>query len=165
MATNYNSDLSNEIRDTGKLQVMRDKIPSEFSDKIVLVSDVNPKHARRVDTIRRATVLNATSATVYTTPTDRDFFITHASLSVIKDVTSTSIYARLLVTIDGSNSVSILDIPGFSLTPQNDSVAVSFPSPIKVTRGTSINVALSTNVANATASACISGYHVDNPKA
>lgn len=107
---------------------------------------------------RRGSAANATSVTIFTTPTDKDFYLTSAVLTVIKDVTSTSTSSAINVTIDGV-AVQIIDIAGITLTVQNEAANITFAGDgIKVDRGTNITVTNSSNVANIRASACIHGY-------
>lgn len=113
--------------------------------------------------VRRAPLSNATSATVYTTPSDKDFYLNSAFLSVIKDVTAQSLASSILVFID-SVQVGILSISGLSLTPQNDVVSISFPIPLKLDRNTTITVTASNATANVSASAGITGYTVETTK-
>lgn len=157
MAIIYNSDLSKEVIAGAKIQTSRDVIPNQIADKVVPVMEVNPKLLRRINTFGAGTASNATSATVYTTPTDRDFFLTAAVFSMIKDATSTSTLSNLITTIDGA-SVNLIRIPGFTLTAQSGSISISFPQPIKIDRGVTIRLNNTTNVANITCTATIFGF-------
>lgn len=116
----------------------------------------------RINIIKRASALNATSATVYTTPTDKDFYLTNACLSVIKDVTSTSTSSTITAVVDGT-TVNILEIASITLTVQENTVSQKWDG-LKLDRGSNINVTNSTNVANIRASACIQGYTVETVK-
>lgn len=159
MATIYNSDLSKELIDGAKIQVSKDKVPNQIADKVVPVMEVNPKMLKYVNVIKRASVINATSTTIYTTPTDRDFYLTSAQLSLIKDATSTSATSAIAVTLKGdSTAVNILEISSITLTAQENAVANSYTIPILLERNTTIAVTNSTNVANIRASGCIQGY-------
>ena len=135
-------------------------IPPLDTSKISLVANVNPKDYRRCNIVRRSSAINSTGGTIYTTPTDKDFFLNSVALSVIKDVTSTSILSNITCIIDGATN-QILSIPGISLTVQNQSLSISFPIPIKIDRGSAIGVSNSTNVANISTNAMITGYTVD----
>ncbi len=127
---------------------------SEEIDGPVATIPINP--SCRV--LRSASAINATSGTIFTTPTDRDFYLVAAMLSMIKDVTSTSADTTLGVPVDGVTQ-AILRIPGISLTPQNDVIAISFPYPIKVDRNAQIVITNSSNVANIVTRGSIIGYY------
>lgn len=130
------------------------------TSKISLVSDVNPSHNRFCDVAVAATLTNGTSQTIYTTPTDKDFYLTSANCSVIKDVTSTSTDTTIVVTIGGSTT-AVLRIAGITLTAQSGSMSQTFNTPIKIDRGTGISLQNTTNVANINAKGCITGFTVD----
>lgn len=150
--------IKEEIKALG-LQPGAQNIPNPIP-----VVETNPKLLRVCDVIRNSTATNATTAGIYTTPTTKDFYLVGVSLSVIKDVTSTSVVSDVRATVAGISSTSsrILSISGISLTPQTDSVAISFPFPIKVDRGTIISVNNSTNVGNIRSDGCIWGYTVED---
>lgn len=125
------------------------------------VVETNPKLLRRCDVVRSNTATNSTSVTLYTTPTDKDFFLVGCGVSVIKDVTSTSLYTRMQITPAGDAARQILNLPGLSLTVQTLATSLSLPDPIKLERNTTITIQNSTNVANITASGYIIGYLVE----
>lgn len=162
MATIHNTDLTKELRDGGKLQQLSDIIPSQLADKVVPTMEVNPKFFRRTNIIKRAAATNATAATIYTTPADKEFFLTGASLSVIKDATSTSTSTYIQSTDSNGMTFEILDIPSITLTPQSETISVTLANPILLKKGQSITVNNSTNVANINTQAVIYGYLVDN---
>ena len=157
MATIYNSQLTKELTQGAKIQVSRDSIPTQLADKVVPVMEVNPKLLRRSNIVKTGTANNATTTTVYTIPTTQDFYLTSATLSMIKDVTATSVESTLTATVEGVDT-KLMSIVGITLTVQDDQMTLSFPIPIKIDRGTNIRVTNSTNVANCKAIACIHGY-------
>lgn len=161
MATIHNSNLTKELIDVGKLQVSRDKIPNELAEKVVPVINVNPKDYRIANVLRYNTCTNATNATIYTTPADRDTYITNIMLAFIKDATATSTGVWINFVIDGATR-TILHYPCLTLTAQTGAITLALPSPIKVDRNTAITVNSSTNVGNISASGSIIGYSVEN---
>lgn len=163
MAQIYNSELTDELKIGAKIQLSRDRIPNEIAEKVVPTMEVNPKLLKNCNILRHATAINTTATTVYSVPSDIDFYLCGCSLSVIKDATATSINSAIQITVDGdSNFFRPISIAGLTLTPQSLSESVDFNRPIKVKRGTNISVINSTNVANCTSSACIWGYTVHN---
>jgi len=135
--------------------------PQLDTSKIILVSDINPKGLRRCNIVRMNQASNATTATIYTTPTDKDFYLCSYSHNVIKDATSTSTFSNINVTVDGAVQ-QISRIVSITLTAQNIGYATSLAIPIKLDRGTTITVTNSTNVANVTSCASITGYTAEN---
>lgn len=152
----YNITLNKTMQDTFNL---KGESTDEVFDGIVPVIPLNP----RIDIVKSASATNATNAIIFTTPIDKDFYLTHASLSVIKDATSTSIVSAITVTIDGVVP-SIIQIAGITLTPQISQLVLCFNYPIKIDRGTQIRVTNSTNVGNIRADGCISGFTVETTK-
>lgn len=164
MATIHNTDLTKELKDGGRLQQLKDVIPSQLADKVVPVMEVNPKLLRNLE-IRDATATNATSATILTTPaTGQDVYLIGASLSMIKDATATSTASRVVLATD-AGSYSILNIAGLTLTAQSETMTIALPRPIKLARNTTVTVRNSTNVGNVTSIGAIFYYVVDNPNA
>lgn len=160
MATIFNSDLTKEITTGAKLQTGRDIIPSQLAEKVVPVMEVNPKLLRRCNILKTATATNATTATIYAVPAGRPFYLTAATLSMIKDATATSTSTRLIVNVDGV-SARVLTIEGMTLTADTQTLTINFPFPIKVDAGSNITVTNTTNVANITSTGVIVGYHDD----
>jgi hypothetical protein len=157
----YNSNLTNELREGIKIMSSSDATPSEITDKVVPVMEVNPKLLRVLTKGANNTAINATSATLLTTPTDRDIFIYNAQISLIKDVTSTSTLSTLRCT-SGGTTLIILASAGLTLTAQTDSQTISFNPPLKVDRGTNIAITNSSATANISTTASVIYYEVLN---
>lgn len=161
MAQINNQQVTKGLADNADIQIARDKIPNELAEKIVPTFETNPKLLRRINIVASASANNAVTGTIYTTPIDKDFFLTSIDLSMIKDVTSTSIYTDVEIKINGQTK-TILYINGFTLTVQNISKIISFPIPIKLDRNSTITVNNNTNVANISSYCTITGYTNDN---
>lgn len=159
-----NSSLIQEIRDVAKTQVGSDILPTTMTNQVVPVIDVNPKHARVVQICKTASITNQSSATVYTTPTDKDFYITALALGLIKDATATTIYVNIKAYVDGVNS-DIITLPCITLTAQNIGTSLALTTPIKVDKNTAITLNSFSNNANITAYANVHGYEISNIKA
>lgn len=162
MATIYNSQLTRELTDAAKIQVSRDKIPNQLAEKVVPVMEVNPKLLRRANIVRSGTATGTGASTIYTTPSNQDFFLTHAELSIIKDAASD--YATggypLNVTIDGVTR-SILIISILTLTAQNQTVGIAFNTPVKLDRGSTIALNSASSTAGTFIRAATFGGFVD----
>lgn len=161
MVTIYNSELKKELQEGAKTQSFKEIVPSQLADKVVPVMEVNPKLLRRINLVKTAECNNATTATVYTTPSDKDFYLCGGNLSLIKDVTATSVRSGINFTSEGVGCV-LLRIVGITLTVEQDTVSISLPYPVKVDRGTNITVTNSTNVGNVFSQGTIYGYIIDN---
>jgi hypothetical protein len=162
----YNSELTKIIQDTGRIAMSSDGIPSEFTKDVYPCVEVNPLLIKNAQVVRSNAATNATSATIITTPIDRDFYLVAASISLIKDATSTSTSSSILVSPEGdTQGVALLRISGLTLTPQSAQSNISFNHPIKLTQGSTVTVTNTTNVGNVTSSGTIVGFFMDNPKA
>lgn len=148
-----NTGISKFFYDLFKLK--GESSPVFVNDIISPVVDVSPK----TTIVKSASAVNATSATIYTTPTDRDFYLTGAMLSTIKDVTAQSTGESIKVFIDGTQ-VNILTIISITLTVQTDSVSISYDK-IKLDRGSTIVVTNGSGVANVSSNGIIFGYIVE----
>lgn len=149
-----NDDVTREIRNAFKIQPGSvESIP-----KPIPVIEVGTKIVKDGLSVH-GVATNATSQTLITTPTNQDFYICSAMLSVIKDVTSTSVSSRIQYIKNGA-TMYLLYIPGITLTAQTEAISQTFPHAIKVDRGTAITVACTSNVANIITSAVIN-YFLD----
>lgn len=149
-----NSRIKNSFIDVLGLNPIQDRIPDTVIPSVQPVFNVG---ATRCDVCRYADASNSTAVTVYTTPVDKDFYLSSVVLSVVKDATATSVRSAVVVRVDGTDQ-RVISIPGFSTTAQNQTVSITLSPPIKVDRNTVVSLTNSTNVANVTASACIQGY-------
>jgi len=129
---------------------------SEVADMIVPVVIVEPV----INIIKQNTVTNATTATVYTTPADKDFYLVAIQMTTIKDVTSTNTYTYVAGVISGVG-MTFFQLPCFTLTVQTLQAQLSLPLPIKLDRNTTVTVNQETNVANSKTNAVIYGYTVE----
>lgn len=164
MAQIYSSDLTKELRDGAKIQIAIDKIPNELAEKVVPVMEVNPRLVKIARIVKGSVASNAVSTTIYTTPSDQDFYLTSATLCWTKDATATTTEISLKAYIDGSNP-RILSVGTITLTAQTGEIGNNFPHPIKIDRGTAITIAASTAIGNFTAAGCIQGYLEDSSNA
>lgn len=153
-----NSDTIRELIKGANLQTGFDNIPNDLARSIVPTLEINPEQYRKSTIVRKGTASNATSATAYTTPTDRDFYLCGCSLSVCKDVTSTSTNSDIEVYPFGETAVNILTVAGLTLTADAGTSNLVLPFPLKLARGSTIKVLNTTNVANVRAIGSIVGY-------
>lgn len=79
------------------------------------------------------------SSTIYTTPTDKDFYLCNVQFSFSKDaacdVATGSI--GIQTTIDGAAQI-IIRLPVITLTAQNNTLSFNFVKPLKIDRGVTL---------------------------
>ena len=153
-----NSDLIKEVVNGAGIQSANDLVPNILGNTVIPVMETNPALLRRCEVVRSSSATNATTATIYTTPADQDFYLVSCQVSVIKDITSTSTYSRVNITINGA-SQAICMISSLTLTTQNQSVAQNFNPPIKIDRNTAISTVLASSTVGVKGNAAnIYGY-------
>lgn len=116
-----------------------DILPKQVIPSIQPVYEVNKKY---VGILRNLTRSATASATIYATPSDRDFFLCGFSNSVIKDATcddATGVTSQIELTIGGVTRV-IGAIPGIVTTASSQTIMIDFNKPIKIDRGTNITL-------------------------
>lgn len=118
---------------------------------------------RTCNIVKSTQASNTLTATIYTTPSDKDFYLTSASISMIKDVTATATRSYITAIIEGS-TVAFCDIASFTTTVHNEAMSMTFPVPIKIDKGTNIVITNDTNVANIRSRGTIIGYTVETTK-
>jgi hypothetical protein len=164
MAIIYNSDCTKGLAKNAGISTAKDIVPNQLADKIVPTFETNPEMLRIGNVVKYVEINDATSGTVYTTPTDQDFFITGIQMSYIKDVNATSTIIACRATINGGE-VRLGEFRGITLTAANGSFSRDFANPIKLDRGTTIRLTSDTNVAAIRAVLCITGYIVETSNA
>lgn len=140
-----------------------DRIPELDTTKIVLVANINPKHGRRSDIVRSTSSTTTNGATIYTTPTDKDFYFVGGSLSYQADATSDGILVEMRVTPFGATSTNsaVLKIAKQATTAGQGSVSISLPNPIRLQRGSTITATHTFTVGTQTITGSIIGYTTD----
>jgi hypothetical protein len=113
--------------------------------------------------VRNVSSDNATSATLYTTPSDKDFYLVSASLSFVKDITATTTGVSLRAVVEGVQR-RILELACLTLTVERGQLNISLNNPIKIDRNTNISVDSITNNANFNIRGQIIGYTVETTK-
>jgi hypothetical protein len=155
MVKHYNVDISKDAQRIFNFKGA-DTIPPDIGNIFVPVIPVT----RVCNIIRTTTATNATTGTIYTTPTDKDFYLVGLVISLIKDVTSTATNIQIRVTIDGVVQ-TIMNISTLTLTVDTRQSTLGLPFPIKVDRNTNITINTNSATANITASGGIVGYTVE----
>lgn len=164
MAFIHNTDLTKELKEGAKLQQLRDIVPNQLADKVVPTMETNPKFFRRINIVKKNTVTNSTAGTIYTTPSDKDFYLCAINLTVSKDATATSLLSEVRIVVDNLQ-VFPISIATTTTTTETKQASIVFNNPIKIDRGTNISGINSTANANISLTVNVLGYTVDNPYA
>lgn len=150
--------ITNIVNDLG-INPGPDILPSTINATIQPVFEV---YEKVVDVAKNVvTTAPTTSSTIYTTPADKDFYLTSVQLSFIKDASATSTASFVQTTIGGV-SATILSLRQLATTAQSGSESITYNPPLKIDRNVAITCQNSTNVAAITSQACITGYIKNN---
>lgn len=139
MAHIYNSDLSKELIRGAKIQTSKDSVPSQLAEKVVPVMEVNPRLLRLTTNAPQIASSTTGAKTVYTTPTNQDFYLTGFTFAYIKDATSdaaTSLDFR--VKVNGA-TLTLFSFPIITLTASSGQISVTLANPLKLDRNTVID--------------------------
>lgn len=136
---NRSDPIQRAVEDLG-LSASADKIPADTLDKIQLTYDLNAKVTKFIASTA-ATTTGALSITLPTVSTGGQTFITHINCSYVKDATCDVASGTLSVAItpaDSNVSTNAVRQSVLTTTAQSDTIAVSFPFPIKVKNASAI---------------------------
>ena len=139
MAKIQRSDEINRIREGLMLDPSRENIPTSTTEKVQVVFD--PQLRRVCDIVKSVTTAVTGNVTIFTTPSDKNFYLNSATLTRAKNGTlddGTEVVA-INVTVNGLSS-SIIQLAGLGLTAANQNGSVSFPIPLLVDRNTAITI-------------------------
>jgi len=162
MAYIDNSETAKELNDAIRGNANTNLPPKILANQIIPVIDINPKHGRRANIVAGTVKTTSGSQTVYTTPANKDFYLTTVSYALIKDVACDMAtgFSTITCTVDGASSNLIVQ-PIITLTAQNQVITISFPNPIKVDRNTLISFGGTYAAGVCVRSASITGYTVE----
>lgn len=140
MVKSKNNEVQKAIQQITNLTTNDGKLPLEFEDKAKLVFPIGAFNNKFCDILATLTKTTTANGTIYTTPTDRDFYLSSVQISVIKDATcddGSGTGVSIAVTINGVTT-SVISIGSLALTAQNGAVSLNFIAPLKIDRGTTI---------------------------
>lgn len=155
-ATIYNSDCTKGLAQNAGIQQNADRVPNELAEKIVPTFETNPVMLRRTNVVAWATGTSALATTIYTTPADRDFYLTGYDMSVSKTAAANSARCWLSFRIGGASQRVI--IQGTTLTAQQQGTSLWLNQPLKLDRNSLIEVNNAVNEATISTTATIFGY-------
>jgi len=140
------------------LQPGAENAPRDVANTIVGTFDVMPEDTSR---IARGAIRSTTGATtLLTTPTDRDFFMTGATLGMQSDATADNTFCVLTATpFDSNASSNILLLPKITLTAFSGATQTSFVPPLKLARGSVISMSHTFTVGASNISGTVTGYN------
>lgn len=161
MTKHYNTSIAEDA-----LRILNSKQGDFMSDEVAGPVATIPI-LRCANTVK-ATTSTGTSGTLWTTPSDKDFYLLYAEFSIVKDAACdipTAGGPLLQAFVDGV-ALPLHRIPVITLTAQNQTATFSLPYPgLKIDRNTAISHSRSaTTAGNIVMSSVIIGYTVETTR-
>lgn len=135
-------EVIDKISDELKVQPSLE-IPRQLDDKIKLVYEVNP---RRVCDIVESGVATSSTVTIFTTPTERDFFLTNAWIA-LDTSNGLGSDAELKIFVGGAEKTVLQAVCSFAdggtnneQSPSTGHQSINFSVPIKIDKGSIITI-------------------------
>lgn len=132
-----------------------DSISSDVGKTIMPVIPILPV----VNIVRGVSRSTTGDTTIFTTPTDRDFYLTSYLLDNMSDATADNTFVQFNFTVNGV--VRFIRLVKITTTASNKIVSGQFNPPILIDRGTGITVGTAFTVGASNTSAFITGYTIE----
>jgi len=153
MAEIQRTSILNNTANELNLQQGIQALPKNINS-LALVYNMNAKYSH---VLRNASTTSTNTSAIYTTPADKDFYLTLVTLGFSKDVVSDLVEARISITVE-SKAQTILSCNTQSVTVDSRTVTLSLPYPLKVDRNTAINLIGAFTVGSCIKTASIAGF-------
>jgi len=139
MAQVNNRDVIKRIEKDAFTSPGFEQVPTQLSNQIVPTLNCNPE--RVVNIVKSSQGVATGTVTVYTSPGDKEFYLTQLSAEFIKDVACDLATGRISIlgTIMGA-SVDLISFPVITLTAQDSRGDVFFNPPIKIDKDSAIQM-------------------------
>lgn len=157
-----NSDAIKEIRDAARLSIS-EGFPQDLAKSIVPVMEMNPNLLRKTTVVFEGSTTATGALTLGTSSSTKDTYVTGFTFNYIKDATcdTASGNLRLLLTRNGQ-ILQVARMAVLTLTAQSGQMAHQFANPIKIDRGTAVQIGSNTFTAGAMVRAAnVYGYEVE----
>jgi len=143
-----------------RLDVGREVVPTELAQQIVATFDIGED--KDINIVSSGSASATGTITVFTTPTDQDFYLFGASVSYDKDATADNTSIRMIVTPRGKATSDIINILNITLTARQDNLVVEFEKGILLDRSSTITLTGDFTVGALSRAANIWGYQSDD---
>jgi len=159
MATINNSAVLDAIKKKCFIQTGRDGLPMQLSNVVAPVVIADPeKEILHIDATKSTTGATA----VLAINSSKDFYLNSCMLTITKSAACDAVKTLVRGTNAYSNKVQeILTLGHQTLTAESQQIVISFPQPIRLKKGTNIEL-INAFTAGAQTSYCnISGYYLE----
>lgn len=133
-----NSNLTREIIDGAKINLITDEVPGLLARSVVPVMEVNPKLVKPVNVHEIA----ASAGTIYTVPSTGKFYLTSAAVTAVSQNQSALRNAAINVTLKGGSSKVIVyaSVASGGATETTNSQSLNYVPPILLEPGSTITL-------------------------
>jgi len=135
-----NSSTISEIRSSAGLSIS-EGFPQKLRDDVQAVINVNPKDYKYITRIATNQSSVSGNVTVATTSTVKDTYVHAISMTIAKNAACDIPTGGYRLGFGTDAGVQYIWIPVITLTASSDEKSISFPIPIKLVRGSTINIA------------------------
>lgn len=142
-----------------RLDVGLERIPMVVMDRVVPTFDIGED--KDINIVSSGSSASTGTVTVFTTPTDQDFYLFGASLSYDKDATADNTIIQMIATPRGKAAANIMNVLNITTTARQDSLVVAFERGILLDRNSTITLTGAFTVGALTRAANIWGYQRD----
>lgn len=157
MAIINNPEVKKALIDGAKINIVIDDVPSELGKTVVPVMSVNPPKTCNVSGYKTKT--STGTITAYTTPLDKDFYLSTLQFSWTADATNDGVLNMVSVDVDDvAVETEVLNVMKNPLTAQHGVEFISFPKPLKMKRGGNIKITQTFTAGNGGMKLCWTGY-------
>jgi len=137
-------------------------LPRKLVDNIQPTYSINTRHM--INVVQRTSRSTTGSTILFTTPTDRDFFLTSMTVAATCDATADSTnYSGFLFPFNSpATSVLVIEIPKQTTTALSNVHQIkTFDPPIKISRGSAISITQAFTVGTSIVTGSLMGYTTD----
>ena len=157
-----NNEITLALGAATKCDLNSDILPNELEPKIQSVIDVTPNMNESCDVVVASPKSTTGTTTLYTTPSNKDFYLTGAWLSYTKDATCDTATGALPITATLNGvAIQFLTLSKLTLTAEQRQISITFETPIKIDRNTIISFGTTWSVGNMIIAVGITGYTQD----
>lgn len=149
------------IMDDAGIQTSTDDVPKELASKIVPVLISNPDLKKYESVIESAGRNTTGSSVIYTTPIDKDFYLTDVYLQNQSDSTADNTIISLSVTQKGKANKFIIYMRKLTTTAFDHMISRKLDPPIRLERGSTITSASTFTAGASETTGSIIGFIVE----
>jgi len=166
MAQINNKEVMQKLAETANIQIAKEAIPNQLSEKIVASFETNPKLVYLNQILGSGSSIVTGTLTVLTAnvnSADKKTFVTGIDMGYIKDAACDVATGVISLSMTPFNQpIKYIYFPVLTLTAQNENKFLLFDHPIRLHPGTGISFAVTFAAGNLSRNATVFGYQEDN---